>query len=126
MPKKRSIFEGRIEKEGITPSKDEFLESEEHEEPHEELELEMHTGKRETDVYTEEGREELMEDDEISPAEEGFAKGAEGKGSYAKCAHCGKILVSNQKSIIREINNKQEVFCSDNCAKDCIAKHKTR
>ena len=32
------------------------------------------------DVYSEEGREELVDDDEISPEEEGFMEGAEGDG----------------------------------------------
>ena len=126
MPKKRTIFEGRIEKQGIKPSKEEFLESEEHEGPHEELELDMHTGERETDVYTEEGREELMEDDAITPQEEGFSEGAEGKGSMAKCSHCGKILGNDKTSIVeREIDGKIELFCSNAHANACRAKHKT-
>ena len=37
------------------------------------------------DIYSEEGREDLVEDGEISPAEEGFMEGAEGNGQGAKC-----------------------------------------
>ena len=37
------------------------------------------------DVYSEEGREELVESDEISPTEEGFMEGAQGDGQGANC-----------------------------------------
>ena len=40
-------------------------------------ELEMETGKKDEDLETDEGREAQLEDDEISPAEEGFMKGEE-------------------------------------------------
>ena len=46
-----------------------------------------------SDVYDEENRESLVEDDEMSAEEEGFLKGAEGFGQDAKCRKCGKILM---------------------------------
>ena len=49
----------------------------EHEEDSDTVELEMETGEKDEDVYTEEGRQKLQEDDEIEPWEEGFAKGAQ-------------------------------------------------
>jgi hypothetical protein len=84
MAKKKSIFEGSLEKEGVETKKqhshDDFLEPEEHEESADEVEQKMHAGEKGVDVYSEEGREELVEGDEISEREEGFSEGAEGKG----------------------------------------------
>ena len=84
MAKKKSILEGSLEKEGIEIKKehshDAFLEPEEHEESADEVEQKMRTGEKVADVYSEEGREELIEADEISEREEGFSEGAEGKG----------------------------------------------
>ena len=47
----------------------------------EEFEEKLAEGKVEEDVYTEEGRDELVENDEISADEEGFMEGEE-KASY--------------------------------------------
>ena len=89
MAKKKSVLEESLEKEQIEVSKshshDAFLEPEEHEESSDELKQEMEGDKKVADVYSEEGREELIESDEISEAEEGFSEGAEGKGD----AHVG-------------------------------------
>ena len=63
---------------------------------------------------SEEGREELEEDDEISPDEEGFMKGYEEGVKMAKCAKCGKVL--GQKFMEKEIKNEIYRFCSDKCA----------
>jgi len=84
MAKKKPVLEGSLEKEQIEVSKshshDAFLEPEEHEESADEVEQKMNTGEKATDVYSEEGRETLIEADEISESEEGFSEGAEGKG----------------------------------------------
>jgi len=66
------------------------------------------------DIYSEEGREELVDSDEISPAEEGFMEGADGDGQGAKCRKCGKILMDDfiEKRFGEEIFR----FCSDECA----------
>jgi len=123
--KKGSIFEGRIEDEGYAPEKEEFKEPEEHDEPHEELEMELHTGERNVDVYSEEGRQELIEDEgEIQPWEEGFAKGAVGAGQYGVCEHCGKPLGDRGEVIERRIDDEIKFFCSEECASKCEAKHK--
>jgi len=66
------------------------------------------------DVYSEEGREELVDDDEISPEEEGFMEGAEGDGQGAKCRKCGKVLI--EKSVEREVEGEIYRFCSEKCA----------
>ena len=117
MTEKKTIFEGDLKKEGVSSEKEEFLESEEHAESSDDVETKMHVGEKEVDVYTEEGREELMEEDEVSPQEEAFSKGAEAKGSMGKCAHCGKVLSQQQDEVVeREIDHKSYLFCSNDCA----------
>lgn len=46
----------------------------------EQIEDDMKENKRDEDVYSEEGRNLLEEDDEITAGEEGFMQGAEGRG----------------------------------------------
>ena len=58
----------------------------------EKIEEKMEQGKKAENVYSEEGREKLSEDDEISPSEEGFMEGAEGRGGKNCCAECGALL----------------------------------
>lgn len=53
---------------------DEFHESEE-EKPVVDRKIQFDIGTKEADVYTEEGREELEDSDEIDPWEEGFSEG---------------------------------------------------
>ena len=89
----------------------------EHTERPEVVEQKMHTGEKEVNVYSEEGREELMEEDGINTAEEGFAQGAENAGELGVCATCKKILGDDKEQIIeRELNNEKVFFCSDECA----------
>ncbi|MAG08124.1 hypothetical protein CMO89_01520 [Candidatus Woesearchaeota archaeon] len=85
-------------------------------ETEEEIEEDMETGEKEEDVYTEEGREKLVEDDEIEPGEEGFMKGAEGLGQDSKCRKCGKIL--KDEFLEKEIDGELHRFCSDKCAEE--------
>jgi hypothetical protein len=97
--------------------KDGFLPPEEHEETTDKFEEEMDTGKRDTDVYTEEGRQELIEDDEISDVEQAWTEGAKGKGHDGVCAHCGKPLKQEEDEVIeREIDGELVWFCCDKCA----------
>jgi len=80
-------------------------------------EQEPQEGEKESDVYTAKGREELVEDGEISASEEGFMEGAEGKGELANCAHCGKVLSQDKSEIVeREIDDEIFLFCCDECA----------
>jgi hypothetical protein len=79
---------------------------------------ELESGDVEEDPATEEGREELMEEDEISPEEEGFLKGAEGKGKLGKCAECNIVLDQDEEKVFeREFNDEVIYFCSEKCAK---------
>ena len=66
------------------------------------------------DIYSEEGREEQVDSDEISPREEGFMEGAHDDGQGAKCRKCGKILMDN--FIERKVDDETYRFCSDECA----------
>jgi len=72
------------------------------------------------DVYSEEGREDLVDDDEISPGEEGFMEGANGYGQGAKCRKCGKVL--DDDFIETEIDDEIYRFCSDECAEKYMKK----
>lgn len=81
--KKGSVLEGDLKKEGIVAEENAFLEGEEHKETPEQLGEEMDLGEVDEDVYTEEGREKALEDDDISAEEEGFMEGAAGKGKQS-------------------------------------------
>ncbi|HLD06613.1 MAG TPA: hypothetical protein VJC16_03710 [Candidatus Nanoarchaeia archaeon] len=67
------------------------------------------------EIYSDEGREEMVENDEIEPWEEGFMEGAEQGGQNAKCRKCGKVLV-NRDMVEREIKGAVCWFCSEDCA----------
>ena len=82
----------------------------------EEPEPAMEPSERGEDIYEEEDRGKLLEDDEIEPWEEGFMKGAEGGGQDAKCRKCGKVLVGPEEIIEKKIKDHILRFCSDLCA----------
>ena len=67
-------------------------------------------------IYSEGGREEMLENDEIDAFEEGFMKGAEMDGQNAKCRKCGRILVGSKNMVEREIDDKVLWFCCEKCA----------
>ena len=85
--------------------------------PSDDTKKEMEEGKLEEDITSEEGREKLVEDDEISPREEAFSEGAEQKGELATCAQCGKVLSqSKQGTVEREVDGELFWFCCEDCA----------
>jgi len=124
MPEKKgSIFEKDKEKEFVDEP-EEFLEPEEHSGTHEDVEVKIHIGDKEADVYTEEGREELTEDEgELAPWEEAFSKGAEGKES-GNCAHCNKPLGDRKEVIEKEVKGETVFFCSEKCANSGVMPRK--
>ncbi len=67
----------------------------------------------EANVYNDNAREELIDDDEITPLEEGFMKGYNEVEGY--CAQCGSLIEPGE-GIEREIDGKKHLFCSDECA----------
>ena len=80
-------------------------------------------GQEDEDVYTKEGEELLIEDDEITDIEEGIMEGYEEGENLINCAQCNKELVDN-KFIEEEIDNTQYRFCSEQCARRFTAKKK--
>ncbi len=78
------------------------------------------------DIYSEEGREELMDDDEISPEEEGFMEGASGLGQGAKCRNCGKILKDYTEVYEKEVKGEIYLFCSETCAENYFKEKKKK
>ena len=70
----------------------------------------------EEDVYTEKGRDELVENDEIDEIEAGFMEGFENT-DLAFCDNCKRNLKeTDEKNIIEEeINNKKRIFCCRSC-----------
>lgn len=87
------------------------------EETEEKEKLDMDLGEKDEEVYSDGGREKLVEDGEIAGWEQGFMEGAEGKGSHSKCAHCHELLLQDPAHIIeKEIEGKITLFCSNECA----------
>jgi len=74
------------------------------------------------EIYSESGREKLVEDDEIEPWEEGFMEGADDDGQQAKCRKCGKLLTGTDV-VEREINDELCWFCSEECAEKYEEEH---
>ena len=70
------------------------------------------------DIYSEKGREDLVEDDAIEPWEEGFMRGAEGLGQDAKCGNCGEIFMSTRPIVETEIDGEVMKFCSEECVQE--------
>ena len=66
-------------------------------------------------IYSEKGREDLMEnEDEITDVDEGFMKGYNQSTESMKCAGCKKIL-DGPEVIEKEFNEKNYKFCSQHC-----------
>lgn len=85
----------------------------------EEIKENMEMGEKNEDVYSEEGREKLLEDAEIDAEEEGFMEGAEGRGQLAKCDNCHKVLGDDPENTVeREFDGEMHLFCSDKCAEE--------
>lgn len=79
------------------------------EETSEEITEEMRLGEKESDVYTDEGREELIEEDEIENWEEGFMEGALGGEQLRKDALTGEPL-EGEGNVEIEIEGKKYYF----------------
>ena len=86
---------------------------------------EFEEGKFEEDVYTEKGREELIENDEISDAEEGFVQGFEEEEKLVECANCKKVLVT-EDFVEKNIDEDIIRFCSDECAEEYVLSRKKK
>ncbi|MBW2988108.1 hypothetical protein DRJ48_00885 [Candidatus Woesearchaeota archaeon] len=69
----------------------------------------------ESDIYSDNSRDELVEDDEMSPEEEGFMKGFESDSKSVYCAQCKKIIIDPDDAIEGEIDGEIYLFCSEEC-----------
>lgn len=73
---------------------------------------EIEKGDAEENIYTEEGREEMFDDDdELTDVDEGFMKGYEEGAKSAKCPICGQVI--EYDFVEREIDDDIYRFCSD-------------
>lgn len=78
---------------------------------------------RDEDIYSDEGREELMdEEDEITDIDEGFMQGYEQGEKAAVCANCGRVL--DEDFVEQEFHEEMYRFCSGDCANE-YAERKT-
>lgn len=68
-------------------------------------------------IYEENERDELEEEDEITPTEEAFMEGYEEEEKVAECAKCGKTLLEVEKVVEREFKGKHYRFCSEKCGR---------
>lgn len=122
---KRSVSERNIAKEeafyaDLDKIKDE--EVEEDEETKKEAEEEFDLGlqkkdKNNDDIYTEEGLEDELEDEEISDWEEGFMRGEVEASRMVECYLCAKLLNKNDDDIyIRDDElGERRYYCSEEC-----------
>lgn len=85
--------------------------------PADEIEISMHIGDKDVDVYSEEGLDEEIKNDEIAPWEQGFMEGELHGGNLGECHLCGKIL-DQEEVYERELNGIKRFFCSKNCIED--------
>ncbi len=69
------------------------------------------------DIYEEKERDELEEEDAITPTEEAFMEGYEEEEKVAECAKCKKPLLEMKGAMEREFKGKHYRFCSEKCAK---------
>jgi len=77
---------------------------------------------KEENIESDEEREKMVEDDEITPSEDAFMEGAEKLGKGGKCANCGKVL-HDENPVEEEFDGEKMWFCSEKCAEEYSAKH---
>ena len=77
-----------------------------------EVEEDMESGLKDKDPLTEEGRDTLVEDDEMESWEAGFAEGASEEGQLGKDALTGEPLMGAEDVTEMEIKGKNYRFVS--------------
>ena len=81
----------------------------------EQIEDENEAGEREENLYSQEGREVLLDkEDEITDVDEGFMKGYEEGEKMAICQFCKKVL--EDEVVERDFDGETYRFCSEQCA----------
>ena len=97
------------EEDDVYPAEEQGILADETSEEHE---LAMEHGDEDEDIYTEEGRKKLEENDEIEPWEEGVMEGASGLGQLGKDALTGKPIIDADEVIEMELEGKLYRFVS--------------
>ncbi|PIN74210.1 hypothetical protein COV20_01185 [Candidatus Woesearchaeota archaeon CG10_big_fil_rev_8_21_14_0_10_45_16] len=87
------------------------------EETSEEKQDAMEHGDEDEDIYSDEGREKLEEDDEIDTWEEGFMEGASQAGQLGKDALTGEPLMDVEDVVEAKINGKTYRFVNEENAR---------
>ncbi len=96
--------------------------SQKHKKTLEEEKKEMGEGEVEEEVYSEAGREDLVEDeDEITDLDEGVMKGYDEGAKMAKCPFCNKVIEFD--FVEREIDDEVYRFCCEEHAEKYVKKH---
>lgn len=70
------------------------------------------------DYYDGEDDEEMLEDDEITPAEAAFMEGYE-RGETVECANCSEEI-EKEFAIKKVIRGKTKHFCSEECLEEFL------
>ena len=89
----------------------------------EQLLEQIRNNQHEEDPSTPEGRESLVEDDEIEPWEAGFAEGASEEGQLGKDALTGEPLLDIDEVVEAEIEGKIYRFVNEKNARKFRLKH---
>ena len=64
-----------------------------------------------------ETKEELVAQGGMDSNEEAFMQGYEQDDEVVECAECGSA-VSDEKRVVKTINEEEQIFCSQSCAED--------
>lgn len=117
LPKKAKPLETDVdptihakEEDDLYPAEEQGILADETSEDHE---LAIDLGDEDEDIYTEEGRKKLEENDEIEPWEEGVMEGAVGIGQLGKDALTGKPLMDTDEVIEMELDGQLYRFVSE-------------
>lgn len=106
-PKKDDPTVHAKEEDDVYPAEEQGIMAEETSEQKEQA---MEHGDEDEDIYSEEGRDKLEEDDEIDPWEEGFMAGASQAGQLGKDALTGEPLMDVDKVVESVIDGKMYRF----------------
>lgn len=90
--------------------------------PEEDERLDIELGEKEEEIYDDEARESLLDDDQIEPWEEGFMEGAEMDGQDAKCKKCGGAI-TKENAVEKKIDGEICYFCCNKCLEEYEKEH---
>jgi ssDNA-binding Zn-finger/Zn-ribbon topoisomerase 1 len=111
-----------IDEDKVDESEEDIPEEEEEKE-----ELKIREGEKDMDVYEEPGREEAVDEDEISPREEAFMEGEDVDTEEGVCEQCGRVLSDSPDEVKEEkVGESIHFFCSDRCALKYRRSHKEK